>query len=103
MDDLGYILDLLKRERYFGLAGNDGCPCANLEIRSVVIDTHCHRSGCTVCEFGGIHVYSDSLEFDNTAEVFGPIAAEVKEQITEIYKLGAEFNVCFVGRDGNER
>ena len=38
-----------------GTIGDEGCACGEVKEVDYTIQTHCHRSSCDKCDFGGVH------------------------------------------------
>lgn len=83
MSRASYVKDLVAREGFFDLTGNDGCLCAHITLQSISIDVHCWktRGGQWVdkkwascdCPRAGVHirggVYDDPDELVALGEV----------------------------------
>lgn len=47
-----------------GDIGSEGCACGEVKIKDYTIATHCHRSSCDTCNYGGVH-YTDNADMNH--------------------------------------
>lgn len=51
-------------EYKMGSIGSEGCACGEVKTKNYTIKTHCHRSSCNTCHYGGVH-YTDNADIDH--------------------------------------